>query len=356
MSIEETNAAPEPRPLPADLPEHLPPIKPPSAGFIVQLFVVPAIIVAVVIGLYLLFSRMASGEADWRQLVSDIRSDNPHVRWSSANQLATLLTDTAQRKSESAGPPLSENREIAQALIAPFRELTQKTTLADDEEIQLEFLGKAIGQLDVPDLVVPALLIGAEKPGDSEEARTLRKTSLNSLAMVVGRNRESGRSQSLPPALDDAVLAISEGADQLSRNQAAFILGLSGTPKALERLAAMLDDSDELIRVNAAVGLARNDSKQGLPVLEAVLKGSEKWDMSAPNSKDAEEVQRIDGKRFERAAMLRNALQAVQGLAPQMSPAERERAAADAGRIAKTFSMIDVQSVAMKTAEALQAP
>src|SRR6187200_1181568 len=70
-------------PAPADnaLPEHLPPVEPPSAGFIVQLFLVPAIIVAAVIGLYLLFGKLAAGDTDWRQLVSDIKSDNPNVRW-----------------------------------------------------------------------------------------------------------------------------------------------------------------------------------------------------------------------------------------------------------------------------------
>ena len=44
------------------LPEDLPPIEPPSAGFIMQLFVVPAIIVMVIIGLWALFGKMVAEE------------------------------------------------------------------------------------------------------------------------------------------------------------------------------------------------------------------------------------------------------------------------------------------------------
>ena len=50
----------------------LPDVQPPSAGFIVQLFVVPAVIVMVIVAVYVLFGRLASGEADWRQLVTEI--------------------------------------------------------------------------------------------------------------------------------------------------------------------------------------------------------------------------------------------------------------------------------------------
>ena len=340
----------------SDLPDHLPPVQPPSAGFIIQLFVVPAIIVAVVVGLYLLFTRMASGEADWRQLVSDIRSENPHVRWSSANQLATLLTDAAQQPKDPASVALSTNREIAQALVTPFQELAKKTTLTDEESIQLEFLGKAIGQLNVPDLIVPPLLEAARSERTGEAAHTLRKTSLNSLAMIVGRAREDGRLAALPADFDSQVGLIAEDHEPLFRNQAAFVLGLSGRPEAITRLQGMLEDPETHIRVNAAIGLARNDSKRGLPVLEEVLKESAEWkmDLPAPAPGDSQEkLLKEDGIRFERIMMLKNALQAVAALAPQLSDTERDRIATEVKRIGAEFPVIEMRSVALSAADKL---
>ena len=47
-------------------PETLPPVEPPSAKFIVQLFVVPGLIVAAIVGAWLLFGKLASAEQDWQ--------------------------------------------------------------------------------------------------------------------------------------------------------------------------------------------------------------------------------------------------------------------------------------------------
>src|SRR5687768_12143051 len=101
-------------PADAPLPEHLPPVEPPSAAFIVQLFLVPALIVAAVIGLYLLFGKLAAGDTDWRQLVSDIKSDNPNVRWRAALNLAEGLDSDESRGLD--GQQLASIPEIATAL------------------------------------------------------------------------------------------------------------------------------------------------------------------------------------------------------------------------------------------------
>ena len=67
---------------PADgLPENLPPVQPPSAGFIMQLFLVPGLIVAAVIAVWALFGKLSASEQDWRHLVAEVRSNNEHRRW-----------------------------------------------------------------------------------------------------------------------------------------------------------------------------------------------------------------------------------------------------------------------------------
>ncbi|MEZ6061328.1 MAG: hypothetical protein R3C19_13370 [Planctomycetaceae bacterium] len=71
---------------PEDLrPEELPPVEPPSAGFIVQLFLIPALIVAAVIGVWALFGKLADSKTDWKQLVSELGSSNEHRRLASGS-------------------------------------------------------------------------------------------------------------------------------------------------------------------------------------------------------------------------------------------------------------------------------
>ena len=51
----------------------LPPVEAPSAAFIVQLFVIPAVVVLVVICVWLLFGKLAGGERDAMEYVRLIR-------------------------------------------------------------------------------------------------------------------------------------------------------------------------------------------------------------------------------------------------------------------------------------------
>lgn len=103
----------------AELPaaaEFLPPVEPPSAKFIVQLFVVPGLIVAAIVGVWLLFGKLASAEQDWQALVADMKSSNEHRRGRGAMGLAQALAVDQNRKSE--GPRLTTNPQVAQELSA----------------------------------------------------------------------------------------------------------------------------------------------------------------------------------------------------------------------------------------------
>ena len=70
---------------PASMPD-LPPVEPPSAGFVVQLFVIPAVVVVVVIVVWLLFGKLAGGERDAMEYVRQLRS--PTANWRLAFELA----------------------------------------------------------------------------------------------------------------------------------------------------------------------------------------------------------------------------------------------------------------------------
>ena len=121
--------------------DELPPVEPPSAGFIVQLFVVPAIIVAMIVGVYLLFGRLASGEQDWRKQLTDIRSENPHVRWRGALGLSQMLNADATAD----GQRLAENRDVANEIASLLEQSIGKASVGEDDLKQQEFLVRDVG-------------------------------------------------------------------------------------------------------------------------------------------------------------------------------------------------------------------
>src|SRR3954469_10482564 len=89
----EDQAPPDPSQDVGPLLSDLPPVEAPSAGFIVQLFVIPAVVVAVVIVVWLLFGKLAGGERDAREYVRLLRS--PEANWRAAFELASLIQNDA---------------------------------------------------------------------------------------------------------------------------------------------------------------------------------------------------------------------------------------------------------------------
>lgn len=292
------------------LPDHLPPVEPPSAGFIVQLFLVPAMIVAVVVAGYLFFSRMAAGETDWRQLVSDIKSDNTHVRWHAALNLAEALDAEASRgKTENR---LAETPEIAAALNDLAADLLKSTARNEEHAQQLQYALKAVGRMDVPEAVWPSLSLALDEKQDVET----RKQALQAIAMIAGRQREK-QSVLDVPGLVDAVIAASMSSEPVLRQHAAFALGLIPTGQSDARSSVLLEDADEMTRINAAIGFAREGSSRGMPVFLQALRDTEEWAKSPstePNSGD---------RAFERQLILKNVLHAIEILSPKLADSDR---------------------------------
>lgn len=298
------------------LPESaLPEVQPPSAGFIVQLFVVPAVIVMIIVAVYVLFGRLASGEADWRQLVTDVKSENNHVRWRSALTLAQVLQDDALRKDK--GQQLASTPEVATALTDLLSDLLKKTSPKEEEIQQTDYMLKAVGLVDVPEAVVPVLLTAAEGTRDRE----IRKQALNSLAVICGRAFVDRKKPVNIPELTNRIIEISKESETLFRHQAAFILGTLAAPEAIDRLTAMLNDGDQMARVNAAVGLARHNSTAGIPTLEKLFEEAAAWKLDPSAVKNDEQAT----QHFERVMLVTNAMLAVQNLSPQLDADTKKR-------------------------------
>ncbi|MEW4487487.1 HEAT repeat domain-containing protein [Thalassoglobus sp. JC818] len=294
------------------LPNELPPVEPPSAGMIIQLFLIPAVIVAVIVGVYTIFGTLASQELDWRQLVMDVKSENPHVRWRGALGLAQMLDADKQRGEESQN--LDANPEIAEALAELYSKLSSPSSPTDEEEKQIEFLSKALGRMNVQDVILPVFREGVSSDRDV----IVRKHSLIGIAMLAGSVQESGAKMNDPELVAELV-EISREPERLLRHQAAYALGLLDSPAAEERLHELLQDPDQMTRVNSAIALARTRSTDGLFIFSELIDEGANWKMDPGSVKTLDQ----ESEYFERMLMLLNGVKAVGLLAPELSADER---------------------------------
>lgn len=304
-----SDSAESPNPIPTtEWGDDLPPVQPPSAGFIIQLFVVPALIVLAVVGVWALFGRLAAGEADWRGLVQDLESANPHVYKRAMFGLAQLL-DNDQRLGDK-GQQLSGNSEIANALAKRLNVMLDAAK-QDDDIVSFEvYLTRAIGLLDQPDATFPAL----QRALDSRYEVEVRKGAVTSIALI------SSRAVTISPEVEmkttEAILGLSQESEPTLKRAAAFTLGLlpnrNEGPAAAERnqrLTVMLNDADWMSSVNAAISLSRWKSTAGYPVF---LKACQ----STVDQTKPEAVQ-------DDITVLRNVLRAIGELASQWDDAQK---------------------------------
>jgi HEAT repeat protein len=281
----------------------LPPVEPPSAGFIMQLFVVPALIVVAVVCVWAFFGKIAASEDDWRELVEDIRNTNEHRRWRGADGLARLLQNDQQLGVS--GQHLAANPEIANTLVGLFDEQLKRHSQRDDDLKQEAFVARTLGLLDAPKIVLPAL----ERGMQPEQDREVRKNSIASIAVIAGRASENHHPLDEAELVKDLITSSSDS-DALIRDVSTFALGLIPTEQSRDRLRVLLADADVDTRVNAAVGLARQKSTAGFDVFTKVLQSDAPRDN--PSAGDLEEL-----------LALKNALHAVKILAGDWTPKQR---------------------------------
>lgn len=261
----------------SDLPEELPPVKPPSGRFILQLFVVPALIVMAVIGVWALFGKLASSEQDWERLVESLRSPNKQIQWRAALGLAEMLRIDQQLGER--GKKLTTNTAIASELTDLFQEQLRSPKENQENHFrELQFLARTLGYFDVPDIVLPALeeALKIEIKRDNSSAKqdesdpedtplTVKKNAIASVALIVNRANERGKPiQS--DTLTQAVVETTYDDELLVRQLGTYALGLINDDAATARLKSLLRNPDDNTRVNAAVGLARRKLTDGWPV------------------------------------------------------------------------------------------
>jgi len=299
--------------------ENLPPVEPPSAGFIVQLFFVPALIVAAVVAVWALFGQMAADDQDWQSLLVELSNENPHRRWRGAHGLAQML-QVDQTRTEGDGE-LAHNAQVATQLTDMLREQIANDTGREDDLNHQVFLTRTLGLMDVPGTVIPVLQL-AMKP---DRDREVRKHAIAAIAIIADRAAQRGQPLDSDGLLDD-LIEFSYDPDPLARQLSAFALGLIPDERSKQQLVTLLGNADESTRLNAAIGLARQHSPAGLEVLKAVL--TEALQPTAAKTEDdpgVDQQQKLKAaeKIFEKHISLKNTLKAITDLAADLTPEQK---------------------------------
>lgn len=300
-------------PSPAGLPDNLPPVKPPSASFIMQLFLVPGVIVAAVIGVWALFGRISAGEQDWRQQIADIQSNNDHRRWRAATSLAQMLR--ADIELGSAGQKLSQNPQIARELCDLMKSLLAQTGDGEQLTSQQSFVATALGWLDATDIVLPVLWDAA----GSGRTQLVRVQALRSIAVIADRTNPSDQD------LRTKLIESAKDSDVLVRQVAIYGLGLVPGEDVDSQLIVALEDSDPHCRANASIALARKKHPAGVDALLKLVKSTA--EPPVPATGGTEEERRVAANAAQmNLIVLLNALRAMKDVVPIMSVEQRAAA------------------------------
>jgi hypothetical protein len=227
----------------------LPPVEAPSAGFIVQLFVIPAVIVFVVILVWLLFGKLAGGERDATEYVRMIRASS--TNWRAANRAAFELASLIQNDPKLATDPklLGELTDLlAHDLDHPDNsEMTQYVALAIGKFQTLDARTESGRKIDPLPVLARALAERQPTPVRIAAAASLAKHA----ARLEGRLDDEPAVRALGEA------GAGEDGDAELRQMAVYALGFFGGPEAERILRDRLNDPDRFVRYNAAIALAR---------------------------------------------------------------------------------------------------
>lgn len=288
--------------------DELPPVEPPSAAFLVQLFLIPGLIVGVIVLVWVLFNWIAqSGSGDPREYVEALRHNSPDV-WQKAYFLADMLRNDRHNELRNNPALASDIADILDQRIAAGQ--------MDEADVNLRgYLSKALGQFNTP-VGLPALLKAAATNRDEAEL-PVRIAALEAIGSLAVNVQTATSAPLTDPALVDALLAASHDPASMIRLRAAFVLGIVGGPKAIDRLVEMLADVDPAVEYNAAMGLARHGDARAIGTLASMLEVGE----SSPSVK-SEEPELRDEKRW---TIIVNALRAVAQLAEANPDADLSR-------------------------------
>jgi HEAT repeat protein len=296
----------------------LPPVEAPTGTFILQLFLIPLLIVAIVVMVWLLFSWMANlGQDNPKSLVEALaRGDDSS--WQRAYQLADLL-----RSPDPKYDALRRDSALAKQLAVMLAQDLKVPAEGDSARVRIMrrmFICRALGSFEVTD-GLPVLIEAAKTERDPIEAE-VRLAAIEGITTLADRNGPESFQEN--PQLIQQLLAASREPDGTGpapsttrdgqpttfrpqaeiRAVAAYALGVIGGDEALARLKIMLRaDAYPNARYNAATGLARHGDPACLIGLKEML--------DPDNERAASDENNDRDKDRKRATVLMNGIRAT---------------------------------------------
>lgn len=248
----------------------LPPVAPPSGRFIVQLFLVPGLIVAVAVLILLGFRYLVSGTQTPEAFLRKLDDPNPEVRWRGASELAQVLQRPESRALAS-DPKFG--LDLADRLRRALEDMRSEERATSGKGEQWAwyvhapqrryalFLAACLGDMIVP-VGAPLLCdMATNDRGSDPKWKALRRRRAVWALANLGNNRHRFQKE-LSTAEKEAVIARlqreADGTGERAKWAAATLASLEGkallrVDKALAECAA--DEGDPFLRELVAFAL-----------------------------------------------------------------------------------------------------
>jgi hypothetical protein len=328
----------------------LPPVSPPSAGFIIQLFVIPGIIVLVIVLVWLMFTWLAFMDSDPQAYIDQMKQNNANS-WQQAYNLSEELRQNETYKTDAAlASQIAAflNELLDQPLPKPSPNRGKFTRDERSEEIQRRgFLCKTLGEFYVADDALPVLIRAATEHEDDDDLR-IRLAALEAIALLAEnvRNKNAG-DLAKHEDLMRLLMTSSRNEDHKIALRAAMGLAAVGSDEAIGRLEEMIDEPHHVdVHYNVATGLARHGNTACVEMLQEML------DSSEPRGVEGETKQQA--REYKRAVILSNAIKAVKLLAKQNPTADLSMLEEPVNRLTQADVERPIRSEAADTLQVLQ--
>ena len=251
----------------ADIPKESP------RAILFQFVLFPLGIVAIAVGIFFLFGKLASDEQTIPDYLNEVRSGGRRERWQAAYQLSQLINVGQAKKY----PNLVDD--VAKAY---------RDAKSDDPRIR-QYLSMVLGNLG--ERRATPLLAEALRD-DHPETRIYA-------AIALGRLRD--------PAAVPALLVSASSDERDVRKSAIYALGEIGDVRAVPALAQAVNDPTPDVRYNAAIALARFNDSRAIGVVREML--------------DRSRLDRVAGMRpDQKEATMLAAIPALMKIAPEEAP------------------------------------
>ena len=214
-------------------------IKKPTSLLIAQFFLFPLIIIAICVGIFLLFGYLTYEQKTPKEYLADVQAGSELCcRWQSAYELSNIITSQKERLRET---------DFVNDLVKVF----QKSR--DQDPRVRRYLTVTMGHLGDP-RAVPALVEGLN---DAQVENQIY--SLWALGTI-------GDKAAVPD-----ILRKLDSPDRALRKTAVYVLGAIKDPRAIHSLQVALNDPADDVRWNAALALAQMNDASGADLLTKLI-------------------------------------------------------------------------------------